>query len=104
MIADRRSTRNARLAVAALFASGVALNVLIGQLVRNVLGLPIFLDSVGTILAGALAGPLAGAAVGVTSNLLRGVLFPDPGIMPYAITAACIGIAAGVAARLGAFK
>src|SRR5262249_4856119 len=72
MLADRRSTRNARVAVVALFAVGVALNVLIGQLVRNVLGLPIFLDSVGTILAGALAGPLAGAAVGVASNLLWG--------------------------------
>ena len=103
MHADRRSTRNARVAVVALFAAGVALNVLLGQLVRNVLGLPIFLDSVGTILAGALAGPLAGVAVGVASNLLWGVLFRDPGIMPYAVTAACIGVAAAGAARLGAF-
>jgi PAS domain S-box-containing protein len=94
----------ARVAVAVLLASGIVLNVVLGQLVRNVLKLPIFLDSIGTILAGALAGPLAGAAVGAASNLISGVLFRDPGLMPYAITAACIGVAASVAATLGAFK
>ncbi|HEY1293716.1 MAG TPA: response regulator [Chloroflexota bacterium] len=90
--------------MAALLASCVVLNVVVGQLVRNVFKLPIFLDSIGTILSGALVGPLAGAAVGAASNLLLGVLFGDPGIMPYAITAACIGAAAGGAAALGAFK
>jgi PAS domain S-box-containing protein len=49
-------------------------------------------------------GPLAGAAVGAASNVLAGVLLGDPGIIPYAITAACIGVAAGVAATLGAFR
>jgi signal transduction histidine kinase/DNA-binding response OmpR family regulator len=96
--------RSRGLAVAALLVSCVALNVVVGQLVRNVLELPIFLDSVGTILAGALAGPLAGAAVGALSNIVAGVLFHDPGLVPYAITAACIGAAAGGAAALGAFK
>jgi PAS domain S-box-containing protein len=92
------------LAVAALLVSCIALNVVVGQLVRNVFKLPIFLDSIGTILAGALAGPLAGAAVGAVSNLVAGLLLGDPGLMPYAITAACIGVAAGVAAALGAFR
>ena len=36
--------------------------------------------------------------------LVAGVLFSDPGLVPYAITAACIGAAAGGAAALGAFK
>jgi len=96
--------RSHALAVAALLVSCVVLNVVVGQLVRNVFKLPIFLDSIGTILSGALVGPLAGAAVGAASNLLAGVLFGDPGIMPYAITAACIGAVAGGAAALGAFK
>jgi PAS domain S-box-containing protein len=82
----------------------IALNIVVGQLVRNVFKLPIFLDSIGTILSGALMGPLAGAAVGAASNVLAGVLLHDPGIIPYAITAACIGVAAGVAAALGAFR
>ena len=40
-----------------LIGVGVGLNVVVGQIVRNVLRLPIYLDSIGTILAGAWAGP-----------------------------------------------
>src|SRR5262249_18741316 len=65
---------------------------------------PIYLDSIGTILAGALGGPIIGAATGAISNLLWGVIFNDPLIMPYAIVAACIGVAAAWAARLDAVR
>jgi signal transduction histidine kinase len=92
------------LAPVALIAIGIVLNVTIGQVVRNVLALPIYLDSIGTILAGALGGPLVGAITGAASNVLWGLIFNDPKIVPYAITAAAIGVAAGVAASLGAFK
>src|SRR5262245_56706064 len=93
----------ARLYVVALIGVGIVLNVVVGQLVRNVLGWPIYLDSIGTILAGALAGPLAGAATGALSNIVWGLIFSDPGIIPYALTAACIGACAAGAAQLGAF-
>jgi PAS domain S-box-containing protein len=87
----------------ALVLIGVVLNIAIGQLVRNVLRLPLYLDSIGTILAGALGGPLVGALTGAVSNIAWGLLFHDPAIMPFAITAACIGVAAGIAASIGAF-
>jgi signal transduction histidine kinase/DNA-binding response OmpR family regulator len=93
----------ARWLVPTLIGVGIVLNVVIGQIVRNVLYLPIYLDSIGTILAGALGGPLVGAATGALSNLVWGLLFNDPGIIPYALTAACIGACAAAAARLGAF-
>jgi PAS domain-containing protein len=94
----------ARLSILVLIGVCVVLNVIVGQLVRNVLKLPPFLDSIGTILAGALGGPLVGAATGALSNLVAGVLFRDPGLIPYALTGASIGLCAGVAASLGAFK
>jgi PAS domain S-box-containing protein len=87
----------------ALVPIGMVLNIGIGQLVRNVWHLPIYLDSIGTILAGALAGPLAGAVTGALTNVTWGLLFSDSNIIPFAITAACIGVAAGIAASLGAF-
>ena len=92
------------MSVLALLGCGIVLNVVIGQLVRNVLRLPIYLDSIGTILAGALGGPLAGAATGAISNVVWGIIFQDPGIVPFALTAACIGVCAAGAASLGAFK
>jgi energy-coupling factor transport system substrate-specific component len=33
--------------------------------------LPIFLDSIGTILAAVLEGPIVGAVTGLISNLVR---------------------------------
>ena len=87
----------------ALILAGVIINVAIGQLVRNVFELPFYLDSIGTILAGALGGPLFGAITGALSNVIWGFAFDDTGIIPYAITAACIGGVAGIASSLGAF-
>jgi PAS domain S-box-containing protein len=87
-----------------LVAVGIVLNIAVGQLVRNVLALPVYLDSIGTILAGALGGPLVGAFTGAVSNVIWGLAFNDPKIIPYAITAAAIGVAAGIAASLGAFR
>src|SRR5436189_5977941 len=82
----------------------IVINVLVGQIARNVLRLPIYLDSIGTILAGVLGGPLVGAATGALSNVIWGLILNDPGIIPYALTAACIGACAAGAARLGAFQ
>ena len=42
----------------------IAINIVLGYTVQNVLKLPIYLDSIGTILVGVLAGPLAGALTG----------------------------------------
>src|SRR5262245_9136640 len=100
----KRHASRSLAATLGLIAVGVLLNILLGQLVRNILRLPVFLDSVGTILAGALAGPVVGAATGALSNLIWSVAFADPSIAAYSITAACIGIAAWAAAARGAFR
>ena len=87
-----------------LVVAGIVLNIAIGQVVRNVLALPVYLDSIGTIFAGALGGPLVGAITGAVSNVTWGLIFNDPKIIPYAITAAAIGTSAGIAGSLGAFS
>jgi PAS domain S-box-containing protein len=87
-----------------LVVGAVIANIALGHFVKFNLGWPIFLDSVGTILVGALLGPPAGAATGVLSTLIAGLWLGDPVILPYAITAAFIGWAAGFAASRGAFQ
>jgi energy-coupling factor transport system substrate-specific component len=47
-----------------LIAAAIILNIALGHLVQNILKWPLYLDSIGTILVGALLGPLAGAATG----------------------------------------
>lgn len=53
----------------ALIPTAVALNLAIGLVVAE-LGLPFYLDTVGTILAAALAGPAAGVITGLISQLV----------------------------------
>ena len=47
--------------VIALMPVAIAINIVLGYTVQSVLKLPIYLDSIGTILVGVLAGPIAGA-------------------------------------------
>lgn len=53
----------------ALVPLAVAINVAMSFLV-NQLGLPVYLDTVGTVLTAVLVGPLAGAVAGTLSQIL----------------------------------
>ena len=44
-----------------LIPIAIAINIILGQTVAAALKVPIYLDSIGTILVGVLAGPIAGA-------------------------------------------
>ncbi len=44
----------------ALIPVAIVINIVVGQIVQSVLKLPIYLDSIGTVLVAVLAGPLAG--------------------------------------------
>src|SRR4051794_37601307 len=63
-----------------LMAGAIMLNIVLGQLVQRVLHLPLYLDSVGTILIAALLGPLAGSVTGALTNLIWSVVFSVPQI------------------------
>lgn len=51
----------------------MAINLVVGTVVKE-LSLPVFLDTVGTVLVAVLAGWRAGALVGTVSQLLLGLL------------------------------
>lgn len=85
-----------------LCAIGIALNMALGQ-VASFLKLPIFLDSVGTVLVAVLCGPLAGGLTGLLTNLLWG-LIQGPVAAFFAPVAMVIGIAAGLLAHAGMFR
>ena len=78
-------------------------NIALGHLAQFVLQWPLYLDSISTILVGALLGPLAGAATGALSNIIWYVWLGDQSILHYTITAAFIGWAAGFAVSRGGF-
>lgn len=85
-----------------LIPIAIAINVAIGQLVL-VLKLPVFLDSIGTVLVAVLCGPWAGALTGALSNIIWGIAF-DPSAFPWWPVAFFIGYIAGRMAEWGFFK
>ena len=85
-----------------LIPAAVGINY-IGKLFAGALKLPLWLDSIGTILAACLAGPIVGALCGAINNIIYGFTL-DPVSFIYAISSVCIGIAAGVLAYKGKMK
>ncbi len=85
-----------------LIPIAIGINLAVGQIVL-ILKLPVFLDSIGTILVGVLCGPWAGALTGALSNTIAGIAI-DPGWFPWWPVAAMIGYMAGRMAQWGFFK
>ena len=102
-----RRQRDLSTAVLALMPVAIAINIAVGSL-TIALRLPIYLDSIGTVLVGALAGPWAGALTGLLSNLIWSILPVPGGAGPttafYAPVAAVIGLMAGWWTHRGAFR
>lgn len=85
-----------------LIPVAIAINLTIGQIVL-ILKLPVYLDSIGTVLVGVICGPWAGALTGTLSNIIAGIIL-SPDWFPWFPVAAAIGAAAGVMANIGYFK
>jgi energy-coupling factor transport system substrate-specific component len=71
---------------------GLVLNIVLGQFVGSTF-VPLYLDSIGTVLVGLLAGRSAGAATGVLGSLVWSLF--NPTVLPFAAGAAVVGFLAG---------
>ena len=89
-------------ATVAMVPVAIALNIVVGQIVA-VLGLPVYLDSIGTVLVSALAGPAAGVVTGILTNVIWGLTL-SPIALPFAVVQVVIGVMAGYGARFGIFR
>ncbi|MCX6025971.1 MAG: ECF transporter S component [Chloroflexi bacterium] len=78
----------------------IAINIAVGQLAL-LIKVPLYLDSIGTILVGVLAGPWAGALTGFLSNVIWTLAGWYTPAIAFAGVAAIIGALAGVFGRAG---
>ena len=102
-----RRSRDLSTAVLSLIPVAIAINVAVGSL-TVALRLPLYLDSVGTVLVGVLAGPWAGALTGLLTDLVWSIL-PIPGgggpsTAFFAPVAGVIGLMAGFWGSRGVFR
>ena len=77
---------------------GVGLNFL-GRLLNTALGLPLYLDNVGTLLTAMTGGLVPGITVGFFSNLINGL--KDPNSTYYAVISILIAVAAVACKKKG---
>jgi hypothetical protein len=102
-----RRTRDLSTSTLLLMVVSIAINITIGAIIIA-LRLPIYVDSIGTVLVGVLAGPWAGALTGLLTNLIWSLL-PLPGgagpfTAAFAPVAMVIGLMAGFWASQGVFR
>ncbi|MBI4427664.1 MAG: ECF transporter S component [Ignavibacteriales bacterium] len=85
-----------------LIGFSVALNLTVGQ-ITGVLKIPVYLDSLGTVLTAVVSGPWAAVIAGCLSNLLAAAL-GNPTMMFFLPPMIAIGIFTGLVARAGWFR
>ncbi len=86
----------------ALIPTCVALNVVLGRIVAE-LALPIFLDTVGTVVCTALAGPIAGILTGLVSQLIAALTSGQMMWLAFAPIQVLIALVAAWGAERGGF-
>src|SRR4029078_10183251 len=101
MNSTRRSGLNST--ALALIPLAIAINIAGGQLVKT-LRLPIYFDTIGTVLTGARLGPWVGLITGILSNGIWALIGLDQFAWSFAAVAGVIGLLAGFAGRLGVFQ
>lgn len=74
-----------------------------GHAIASTLKLPLFLDSIGTVLGGLLAGPWVGGIAGLITNFISSGTV-DPIAAPYCVISLAIGFAAGIGGYYGWHK
>ncbi len=85
-----------------LMPVAIAINMAVGQIVAT-LRLPVYLDSIGTVLVGVICGPWAGALTGALANTILGLTI-NPDFLPWWPVAFIIGLVSGICANYGLFK
>lgn len=75
----------------------VAINIILGN-ITSALKLPLYLDTLGTVLMAVYFGPWHGAAVGGLSNFISSML-TNPKALPFLLVNVVIGLLVGFVAK-----
>lgn len=89
--------KNTKVYVTAFGGVSVAMNIVLGILTAS-LGIPLYLDTLGTVLTAALFGPLAGVIVGALSNIISGLMFSVSNI-PFCLVNMAVGLIVGLVSK-----
>lgn len=76
---------------------------LVGGTLCSMLKLPLFLDTIGTLIVATLSGPWVAALTGLITNVFLAIV-ANPVNLPYAVVSVLVGLTAGYLAKAGLFN
>lgn len=85
-----------------LIPVGVGINIVVGSIVQT-LRLPLFLDTIGTMLVAILAGPWVAVVAGALTNVILGFTV-GPQLVPFAVVNIAIALIVGYLAQRGWYR
>ncbi len=89
--------RNRKVYVVAFCGICVAMNIVLG-IITSALGIPLYLDTLGTVLSAAIIGPVPGIIVGALSNIITGLMYSVSDI-PFCLVNMAVGLIVGLVAK-----
>ena len=89
--------KNTKAYVTAFCGVCVAMNLVLG-IITAALGIPLYLDTLGTVLTAVLFGPVPGMIVGALSNIIHGLIYSVTDI-PFALVNMAVGLVVGLVAK-----
>ena len=89
--------KNRKVYVTAFCGVAVAMNIVLG-IITSALGIPLYLDTLGTVLSAAILGPLPGIIVGALSNIITGLIYSVSDI-PFCLVNMAVGLGVGLVAK-----
>lgn len=88
---------NRKVFVTAFCGISIAVNIVLG-IVTSALGIPLYLDTLGTVLVAALVGPFPGAIVGALTNIITGLMYSVTDI-PFCLVSVVVALIVGFAVK-----
>ena len=89
--------KNKKTYVLAFCGICIAMNIILGM-ITSALGIPLYLDTLGTVLSAALFGPIPGMIVGCLSNVITGLIYSVSDIRFWLVKMA-VGVIVGLVVK-----
>lgn len=81
--------KNRKVYVITFCGVAVAMNIVLG-IITSAIGIPLYLDTLGTVLSAAILGPVPGLIVGALSNIITGLIYSVSDI-PFCLVNMAVG-------------